>query len=103
MRSFMNTVTGTKSHVSANCRKRSVVVAVDTHGLLCALHDARFLLAWLTRYVQAARMVVQRHRLEPVAAGAMGMSEPAGSVITPSRFRPGWTRVRDTFRRSLSP
>ena len=85
MRNYTNTITGTKCNVSANGRKRSVVTVVYTQGLLRALDDARFLLAWLLRPVLAAHAVVQRHAVT-VAAGATAMSEPGCSGSLPSRM-----------------
>lgn len=79
MRNQIHAIAGKNCRVSAYSRKRSVVAGTVTRGMLCALEDVRFLLAWLSRPVQAALQVLKQH-LAPAAAGAMACSEPtAGS------------------------
>jgi hypothetical protein len=98
MRSYLSKVIGTKCNVTVNRRKRSVVAGICTHGLLRALDEARFLLAWLTRHVQSAPAMAQDHARMP-AAGAAWMAERPCSA-SPSRLglgRPGSRRPSGTF------
>lgn len=83
MRNQIHAIAG-NCRVSAYSRKRSVVAGTVTRRLLCALDDVRFLLAWLSRPVQAALQVLKQH-FAPAAVGAMACFEPTGSGARPSR------------------
>ena len=85
MRSFISTVIGTKGNVSVGRRNRSIVTGTYVLGVLRALEDVRFLLAWLTRHVQAALAVVDNRHAKPAAHGVMWAPEPTCSGVATSR------------------
>ena len=89
MRSFISTVVGTKGNVSVGRRNRSIVTGTYVLGSLRALFDAlldaRFLLAWLTRHVQAALAVADKRHAQAAARGVMWAPEPTCSGVATSR------------------
>ena len=86
MRSVISTIIGTRCHGSVNRRNRSVVAGTYVLGSLRALEDARFLLAWLTRHVQAAVAAVQKRLAKSAAPCVMWAPEPACSGVAASRL-----------------
>jgi hypothetical protein len=97
MRSFTSTIIGTRGNVSVGRRNRRVVAGTYVLGSLHAPFsallnaqpdaqlDARFLLAWLTRHVQAAWAALAKRPAQPAARRAMWAPEPACSGVATSR------------------